>query len=113
MKYELVTNETLLEVKEDHEVLGKRGTIYSIIDFLPDIETGESKLVLGKSDYDTERGQVCTQLFGVIDKLQVENFFSLVEETYPNYILKLSTSHFDGKESQTKKRRRFYKRDTK
>ncbi|MED3013824.1 hypothetical protein P4359_33115, partial [Bacillus thuringiensis] len=81
MKYELVTNETLFEVKEDHKVLGKSGTIYSIIDFLPDIETGETKLVLGKSEFDTERGQMCTQLFGVVDKLQVENFFYIIEET--------------------------------
>ncbi|MEC2463571.1 hypothetical protein P9X10_01470 [Bacillus cereus] len=113
MKNKLVTNETLLKVKEDHEMLGKSGTVYSIVDFIPDMETGKSKVLLGKSSYNGESRSVSTQLSGVVDRDSIETLFEIMKEMYANYVKDIISINLNEGNTQTKKKRRLFNKNTK
>ncbi|MGF2714555.1 hypothetical protein ACQUY5_20090 [Bacillus cereus] len=76
--------EMFFKLKEDHELLGKSGTLFSVRDRLLNIDTGSYYIVLGKVILDEEEATIGLGVCS-IDKENLENIFVEDRETFNKY----------------------------
>ncbi|PGF05318.1 hypothetical protein [Bacillus toyonensis] len=76
---------SLLQLKEDHSKLGEAGTVFSVVDYVLDVQTDNTKALLGKPEYNEVLEQVWTLPVCTVTEEEIENLFVVLEEPLHKY----------------------------
>ncbi|MGF2715652.1 hypothetical protein ACQUY5_25940 [Bacillus cereus] len=71
---------SLVKLKEDHPKLGEAGTVFSVVDYIIDIETNSTKALLGKPEYNEVLEKTCTLSNCTVTEEDVANLFEVMDK---------------------------------
>ncbi|MED2737189.1 hypothetical protein [Bacillus toyonensis] len=88
--------DTLMELKEDHKVLGFKGWIYFVSDFARDLKTDKLKCVIHTPTF-TGIGVGTGIDCYVLDDEELMQLFKPIEKTFKEYEKELEDNYFKQK----------------
>lgn len=92
---------TLLELKKDHPKIGLKGWIFFIVDFPMNIDTGKLEYVLAQPTF-TGLGVSTGISSYVLKKEQVEQLFTVLEQTFNEYAKEMEDEYFENRKKENR-----------
>ena len=84
--------DTILELKENHHVIGLKGMYFFIVDFVRDLKTPDLKYVISTPTFSGMGVGPGIASF-VLDKEELECFFVPIEKTFDEYQRELKEAY--------------------
>ncbi|AFQ29840.1 hypothetical protein P4493_05680 [Bacillus thuringiensis] len=80
----IILEVTLIKLKEEHSILGEKGTIYCVTDSISDIDSGTSKYVINTMYYEDGQLEIDSSSFSVSEE-KLEELFEIIKENLDWY----------------------------
>ncbi|PGF05316.1 hypothetical protein [Bacillus toyonensis] len=77
----LKPKETMVQLKEDHDVLGKEDTLFCVLGTAFNIKTDESDILLAKVVENDGIAEISEKFFTVEGVVWLENYFDIIQNT--------------------------------